>query len=611
MKRIFSILPLVMAWSLIMVMHGCTADVDLNNIDTSVEVDANVATPIGSVTATISDFVGDGTWGIFVDSVDHKGALVFRDTFSISRKFHNLDLSQYIGKTTITMNIYEKLGGTIVGTDKTVPITFPLTLKLSGINNDENYQRLDSALIKNASFVSNITKAGGLPLEWEWIEKVTLDLGSAFHRKGGNVVTIYNKGDKGGYGENMPINVDEFSMNLMKNKNPQKWEDYRGNVVDSCTFDITMYVNIPSSAGIITVPETAAFNYNLNVTFIDYHAIWGMFEPSSEMSDEDEVVIADAWSGWKTLQGLCLPFADPSVDVKVTTQIAGALVMNGEYLYVANEAGNEVYATFDGNQSLYKYFNKNEYLGLNSEIGDSATMHILFDKDPARGHIDRLFSIRPDKLGYKFSINFNRQETPQIRITDNTSICVDAECEVPFVFNEGVSLGYSDTIKGIDLSMLSLDSLLQDVTVIDTVEEASAKVAIIITNSIPLDFKARFVCLDSLGHEVIDPETNEPLMITETDTIVIEAPTQEYINYQWISTPKESIHIVNVDKDDLETLRSIKSIAFSAAMDDESMKAAYKQGQFNVSLKENDGLKIKIAVGANVEAILNLDSLMQ
>ena len=78
MKKLFTILSVASMFT--MLWQGCEADVDLNNIDTSVGVQANVATPIGSVKATIGDFVGDGTWGIFIDSVKNHGVLTFKDT---------------------------------------------------------------------------------------------------------------------------------------------------------------------------------------------------------------------------------------------------------------------------------------------------------------------------------------------------------------------------------------------------------------------------------------------------------------------------------------------------------------------------------------------------
>ena len=614
MKQLFTMICMVGTIGLTMLWNGCTADVDLNNIDTSVEVKANVATPIGSAKATIGDFVGDGTWGIYIDTVKNHGVITFRDTFSIERDFHKLDLSQYISRTTLKMNVYDKFNESgvlnnkqITGNGQQIPLTFPLTLKLNGINNDLAHQRIDSALIKNASFVSTITPVGNLPIKWEWIDKVTITMGENFYRPAGNVVTVYEKNTQYSYGKEIPTNIDEFSLNLMKNTNPQSWKDYSNNVTDSCKFDITIYVTVPESAGAIDVPTTAAFQYNLGVQFIDYHAVWGMFEPSKDMSGEAVEAIATYWSPWNTLQDLRLPFAEPSVDMLVTTQVAGAMIMEGDYLYTENEQGKKAYATFDGDTSLYKFFNKNEYLPLSYPIGTEKTMHILFDKDPSRGHIDSLFSIRPDKIGYKFAVKFNEQETPQIRLTKNTSIKIDAVCNLPMILNEGVSLGYSDKIKGIDLSMLDLDSLLKDVEMIDTLEEASAKLVIKFENSIPLQFKGMLTCLDENDNVIIDPKTKKPLLLTENDTILIAAPEFTKEGHDWNITPLESVEVINVDREDLETLRQIKTIEFHAWMDDESLAEAYKNGLNNIQLKDDNYLKVKIAVGANVEGVLNLE----
>ena len=614
MKQLFTMICMVGTIGLTMLWNGCTADVDLNNIDTSVKVNANVATPIGSAKATIGDFVGDGTWGIYIDTVKNHGVITFRDTFSIERDFHKLDLSQYISRTTLKMNVYDKFNESgvlnnkqITGNGQQIPLTFPLTLKLNGINNDLAHQRIDSALINNASFVSTITPVGNLPIEWEWIDKVTITMGENFYRPAGNVVTVYEKNTQYSYGKEIPTNIDEFSLNLMKNKNPQSWKDYVDNVTDSCKFDITIYVTIPESAGAIDVPTTAAFQYNLGVRFIDYDAVWGMFEPSKDMSGEAVEAIATYWSPWNTLQDLRLPFAEPSVDMLVTTQVAGAMIMEGDYLYTENEQGEKAYATFDGNRSLYKFFNKNEYLPLNSPIGTEKTMHILFDKDSSRGHIDQLFAIRPDKIGYKFAVKFNEQETPQIRLTKNTSIKLDAVCNLPMILNEGVSLGYADTIKGIDLSMLDLDSLLSGVEMIDTLKEASAKLVIKFENSIPLQFKGVLTCMDENGEVIVDPKTEKPLLITENDTITIAAPEFTKDGYDWIVTPLESVEVVDVDRDDLEILRQIKSIEYHVWMDDKSLEEAYNKGLNNIQLKDDNYLKVKIAVGANVEGVLNLE----
>ena len=600
-----------------MLWNGCTADVDLNNIDTSVKVKADsVATPIGSMTATIDDFVGDGTWGIYIDTLEHEGVITFRDTFSIARDFHKLDLSKYISSTKISMNVYDKMeakgvlaNGQITGNGQTIELEFPLTLKLKGINDDKNYQRIDSAMIKNAKFESSIGKAGGLPLEWDWIDKVVLHMDEKnFNREGGNDIVVYSKGDGYGYSKPIPSNIDEFTLNLMKDKDPSKPELYYGNAIDSCKFMIKMTMTIPQEAGVVTVPKGAGFEYRLRVQFIDYYAVWGMFEPSNDMRGEGLETIATYWEPWNTLRDLRLPFAEPKVDMHVTTQVAGALVMYGDYLYTKNTQGEEAYALFNGEKTLEKHFTPSEYLTLDSEIGATTTnMRVTFDKDPARGQIDRLFSIRPDMIGYKFHVDFNRQATPQVRLTPNTSIKVDAVCNLPMIFNEGVSLGYSDKIKGIDLSMLDLDSLLSGVDMIDTLEEASAKLVIKFENSIPLQFKGMLTCLDENDNVIIDPKTEQPLLLTENDTILIAAPEFTKDGHDWNITPLESVEVINVDRDDLETLRQIKTIEFYAWMDDKSLDEAYRNGLNNIQLKDDNYLKVKIAVGANVEGVLNLE----
>ena len=144
---------------------------------------------------------------------------------------------------------------------------------------------------------------------------------------------------------------------------------------------------------------------------------------------------------------------------------------------------------------------------------------------------------------------------------------------------------------------------------IDTLEEASAKLVIKFENSIPLQFKGMLTCLDENDNVIIDPKTEKPLLLTENDTILIAAPEfkKNEQTHNWDPTPLESVEVVEVDRDDLETLRQIKTIAFHVWMDDESLKQAYEDGLNNIKLMDNNYLKVKIAVGANVEGVLNLE----
>lgn len=605
----------------LLLLAGCKADVNLNNIDTKTQLDLGIAIPIGSMSATIGDFLNMGTEieGLYVDSLENKGILTFKDTFSVERKFHQVDLSQYISETTLSMNVYDKLDGLpimydhqIMGNDN-YPITldFPLALHLSGINNDEDYERLDSALIANAKFVSTVN-ATNLPLKWEWINSITLDLGTEFSREGGNSVVVYRKGDGYGYGEEIPIDIAQFSLNLMKNSHPSSWEGYVKNVIDTCGFVIHFNFTVPTSAGVITVPETAAFDYKLAVQFIDYTAIWGMFKPSAQMSDHDTVYIADSWDMWHYLKRARLPFAEPVLDIDITTQVAGALQLQGDFLFVATEDyAEQRFASFDGQQTYYRTFHKGEYLPVSSEIGDSATMRVKFDKDAARGNIDQLFMIRPDIVGYKFQMDFNRQEEPQLRITPNTGVRLDAIVTLPLIFNEGTAISYADTLQEVDLSALTLDSLLAsiDAITVDSVRTSDLKLLVQFKNTIPLQIKAVLRALDENNQLIMDPDDpTQPLRLTAQDTIRIAAPKVEYTGGQFITTASETVQVLSVSKAHFDVFDRIKSIQYEASIDDESLQSAFDAGNYKVRIAEDNKLTIQIGVAAYLDATFDFNT---
>ena len=297
--------------------------------------------------------------------------------------------------------------------------------------------------------------------------------------------------------------------------------------------------------------------------------------------------------------------------MQITTQVAGALMMQGDYLFVETEDKSQKrYATFNGSQTLYRDFTPDEYLPLTSAIGDSATMHVRFDNTEAFGHIDRLFAIRPDIFGYKFSIDFNRQRTPQIRITPNTGIYVDAIATLPFIFNEGVGLEYSDTIKNIDISRYTLDSLLASVDMIDTVKTSDLKLIMKINNSIPLDIKGVFYALDENGDVVTEPDDpTKVYRLTSSDTIRIQAPVYRFEGGAAIPTASEQTEIVLIDKKHFDTFSKIKSIVYTASIDDESLQSAYQHGGFNVRIAEDNKLKVQLGLTAKVDAVLDLDNI--
>ena len=441
---------------------------------------------------------------------------------------------------------------------------------------------------------------------------MTLDLGEQIRRPDGNTMVIYDKNrDNYGYGQTIPTEVDNFTINLM-NKN-SAGQFVVGQVVDSCDFVIHFTFTIPAGE-IVDVPEDAGFAYKLGVQFIDYAAIWGKFSRSKDMYDEAVVDLSESWGDLDFISKWNVPFADPKIDMYIVTHVAGAMKVDGDYLYAEDANGNKRWATFkygsETKQDFHRQFQSHEYLDpITSTIGDSTTnMMIPFDKDPERGHIDELFKNMPQKLGYKFGIDFNYAMTPQIRITPNTSIRIDAICTLPLIFNQGLSMDYKDTLRDLDLSQYSIDSLLNEVEIIDTLKATDVALYLKAMNSIPLDIYASLRCLDEYGNEIKDPDDpTKPLIFFAEDTVKLKAPNYDKVNGIWQQTaPGETLITAQLTKRQLNLLPKVKNIVYTAIINDKSLEEAYNKGLENIRITNDQGMKIKLGLTAHVDAILNL-----
>lgn len=602
------------------ILTGCRSDVDVSNIDTHAELEMGIALPIGSMSATLGDFLGNGLGSIYIDSVNNKGVITWKDTFNISRNFHQVDLAQYISEKQLTLNVYDKITAAVmIGTNKRVtgtgmPVTldFDMPLKLTGINHPDSLdkERLDSALIELASF-SSIIKQHNLPLEWDWIDKVTMDLGEQIRRPAGGTMVIYDKNrDNYGYNQTIPTQVDNFTINLMKKNATGKY--VVGQVVDSCNFTIHFTFTIPMGTT-VDVPQDAGFEYKLGVQFIDYAAIWGRFIRSKDMYDEAVVDLSESWGALDFISKSNVPFADPKIDMFIITRVAGALKVDGDYLYAKDAQGNKHYASFryggSDHQDFHRTFQKWEYLDpWTSTIGDSTTnMMIPFDKDPERGHIDKMFENMPQELGYKFNLDFDYTQTPQIRITPNTAIKIKAICTLPFIFNKGLHFEYSDTLKNIDISKASIDSLVADVDIIDTIKTSDVKLVLKAKNTIPLDVYASIRFLDENNQILMDPDDpTKPFMVIPDDTVRLLPPTYEYTGGTWNMTkPGETVIIASVTKKKMDMMPKIKAMTYTAIINDKSLAYAYERGLFNVKLTEDAGIQMNIGLTGKLDAIMD------
>lgn len=609
---------------------ACHSDINLKDIDTTSELEMGLALPVGSVRAKLGDFVNQ-VRGLYIDSANG-GVITWRDTFPDQREYHKFDMKDHISEKDLELKVYENAkAAQLIGDngkvnpyayDHQVTLTFELPLRLKDINKELGKERLDSALIEEARF-SSIIDTTHLPLKWEWIDEVELVLGEQVYRQKGNVMTVYSKakGDTGGYGQKFNTTVDDFSISLMKNKNlsieHNTYFEYEQNVIDSCVFAVNFKFTIPSGSGDIYIKEDAKINYHLEVEFIDYLAIWGFFNPSKDMISKNvEIDMSESWGDISFLERASVPFTDPSVDVQVTTKIAGAMMMKGNHLYVINKNNDTTYATFNGQRSrpavpMMPYMHPDPRKP-GSAINDSVTTSVIFNKDADKGCIDKLFVNMPQKMGYDFEVYFNDKETPQIRITPDTKVSINAVCKLPLKFRDGLFVDYADTIKDVDLSSVDIDSLLREVDYVDTLKASDINLYVTALSEIPITVKGVFKFLDAAGQPLKDPKdpTKDFNPFLE-DTIRIVPPRYERSSMgTWAPTDGgkgKSILTASMTKEKLDMLPKVKKIAYKVIIDNEALTEAFKKGLNEVALTEQQRLELNIGLTAHLDAIMNFN----
>jgi hypothetical protein len=445
-----------------------------------------------------------------------------------------------------------------------------------------------------------------------------LDLGPRFDRPAGNHVVVYpRKAGAPAYkdGDTIPMTVDQFTLDMMKEKNPSSPLEYKfNNVYDTCTFYLKFKFTIPAGTPISVTPASGII-YSMGVRFLNFSAIWGMFEPSKDMHAEDVVDMGKSWGKLDFLTRAQVPFAEPVVKADIVTQIAGALRLRDTYLFTLDVNKDTTYAEFsdtgtpESRRWFYKAFDPHEYLPLTSAIGDSSTnMSVTFNKEIKQGQIHKMFRKTPQKLGFRFFVTFDEMETPQIRITPNTNINVKTHCTLPFIFDQGVWIDYPDTTE-VNLSQMSIDSIKDQAKVIQSFKSTNVKAVLMAKNTIPLHLKVTMRCFDANGNMIMDPhDKGKPFLIFPADTIYLDTPTMAYDYGKWSQTkPGETTMIAELDKEHLDMFPQIKKIVYKAILDDQTLDYAYKQGNFNVKLTEDNDVTIKVGLTANVEAVLNFN----
>ena len=570
-------------------LAGCHSKIDLENIDKQAEMELGVAMPVGTLHVTIGDFLGAGT----VDRIclDEHGVYHFIDTVGIPTKdYHKIDIESYVlendepSEFPIKPKVDDK---SYIDDGESYVLTFDLALSTANFTKeDAKYERIDEIWVNNATFTSSV-RVKEFDLKWSEIQKVELVLGDQFTCEGSNVVPIPVSGYS--YGEDIPISVPNFKL---------KFKEYDGSITDKVYFKIKFYVK-PKHG--IDVSDDSKFAYTLTVGKIDYQAIWGFFEAGKDMRDSETLLMVSLWDEWKNVKKLKVRFMEPKVDVFVTHKIAAPLIMHLDYLRAVNAQCEVAKATWkeDGVERDSSVLSlQNRIDPAPATIGDSVTNERHFSQREEEGHIDHLFDVRPDSLIYSFWLSVDKNVGwKQHRILKDDKVRGYAICDVPFKVNTGSEMEYTTTLEDVDISNVSLDSLLAEVQVLDSVKASDLKLIMEIQNGLPFEVEGTFTFLNKQGVDMklvlLEDHPDNHLIFPVPKMTV---PPGEI--YGYVDEPSVTRCIISVDKNDFNRLAEVGSIR---------MDLAVVNNPVPCKITKDTDLRVRIGIAAHVDAVLNFD----
>ena len=555
---------------------ACDPKIDFDNIDPSVKAEMGIALPVGEFGITLGDLIPTNE-GVL--SVNEQGVYQLSAGFDFSQTIDDIDVSQYAATTEKTLFISESLNNLpAIAGPLTLPLEFELKMGMDGVNQTLQDERIDSMRLTSATLIANIDQNFGLSANH--IQKAELILSDDFHRAAGNTIDLPFTS----FNTPTTITLDNFSINFVKDPTLPASDD---NVKDTISLTLRLTLNL-AAGEMITLNTNSKFTVNVTVRIDDYEAVYGRLVSNTEVGIQDCLELSEMWEGFSNLQNFHLNLYDPTISFDLTTSIGTPIRFHLTEFKSENQDGTDVrYAQFNGSNE-YEVSLPN-YVKVTDSYDQTATNTIVFNRE--NGNIGRLFEISPYRFCYNLGfIPEARNGSDQQRIVKGRNFFqATVKMTLPFAFDEGVSLEYKDTIP-VDFSAVNLDSLLEEVEFIDNVEIRQLHLVLGLQNTLPFDVDASFAFLNANQQDL-------DIRPTEDGAIHIAGP-KEYGSNGPIPGVGNTELVVNDEM--VDKLKDVRYLVFNISAKDP------QSNLYPLTLEPENGLKIKIALTADVAAYMNL-----
>lgn len=563
-----------------LILFGLVSCVDdkysFDNLDPTMELDANIVGPLGYSSLKIVDVLNTDSLGDL--EIYIKGDTMYLQ-MADSQYLGNelIDQLQVLPSTSFSLHVPVGLLSLLEPTE--AEINYDLELKFPNINTNEN-ERLDSILMGE----SNIDVLINFPKKM---------------KKGSHVKLTFKEDELYLNPDIYPDNAIEIDLENIDEEHPMidTHINLYGSMLrlsgqDKIHINFTGYVSTDKDMDISNVFDITldCTHMKPHITFMNIGNARDIVENVKEIDFDYAQDIYDA--------GMNLPFYDPEILMTCLNNIGVPARYYIDYVEgISTSTGEVVKAKFGEDDFTSIVLNTPSY----DEIKDLTHEELLnFNTNQLTkfselllnreyGHTDRLFKIKVDKLRYKYRIRSEETDRSKVHFFFYDSDIETKEVtKLPLWFEgdeenpeKNFRLSRQDTVN------LNIEALsLQGTTI---TEKTKGILKFYYKNHLPLGVDAKVKFIDKDGNDII--------LSSEKEFLIESGEVDEYGNVIKEKEPKEMLMLVLTYSDMQKIFSDEVRVVLDYKLENEKHK--------NVFLKSTDWLDLKIMFHIDGSVILN------
>jgi len=523
---------------------GCEADINLSNVSNKLINKSSVIVPLGTVSVNVGELIRKYYTNPDVVLGDNS-EITYQYTDSMDFKFAKVNLLANVQPFTKQFKLNPDGLPIPPIPEKTSLPTITDVESLDMGDQTDNYERIDSATIKQATFSVVINQTD--------LDVPAQNITANISFSGSNSFDI----NPIAYGVENLVVMKNFSIHPVNGKLP-----------------FTISINSKAGDDPVLLTSKSKFQFSFNIKQLDFDVAYGYFPPTVLSSNIQQF----KFDFGKFLPDGSIKLSDPKIDISLKSNIGTYLIYQLDYLksFINNDTTNSVFATFNGETSNScdliidkKPSKPNEIVTKNFKTFDNGN-----------GSIYKLLENinKPNTIQYKYALkidtDFVKQDPTPNFITSNPSIKVKYKISIPLNLGSG---SYYDITDSTANGLAGLSNELSQIKVADI---DSLILVLGVTNGLPVKSALQLIFIDNTGKELqTDFQKEFTLNSGNVDAAgIVNAGAENKQNIQVLLTRQE-----------LDVLKTAKVVRYKLRIEGKDLNS-------KIHFTTNDHIDVKAGV---------------